>query len=134
MDWLVKTEPGTYSYDDLEREGRAVWDGVANPQAQKNLRAMEEGDLVFVYHTGDEKRIVGMAEVARGAYPDPKQKGERMPVVDLRARGRLRVPVTLAELKGEGAFAESSLLRQGRLSVVPLTPAQAKLVRKRGGQ
>ena len=70
--WLLKTEPSTYSYDDLEREGRAVWDGVTNPVALRNLRAMKAGDAAFVYHTGDEKAAVGLAEVARAAYPDPK--------------------------------------------------------------
>jgi predicted RNA-binding protein with PUA-like domain len=133
MAWLVKTEPGTYSYEDLEREGRAVWDGVANPVAQKNLKAMAVGERVFIYHTGDEKRVVGTAEVARAAYPDPKLKDGRMVVVDLKATARLGRPVTLADLKTEATFAESPLVRQGRLSVVPLTAAQVKLIEKRGG-
>src|SRR5687767_9978551 len=96
--WLVKTEPGTYSYDDLEREGRAVWDGVTNPVALRNLRAMKVGEPVAVYHTGDEKAVVGLAEVVRDAYPDPK-KGGRLVVVDLQAKGRLAAPVTLATIK-----------------------------------
>ena len=76
--WLLKTEPGTYSYDDLEREGRTRWDGVTNPVALRNLRAMKAGDRVVVYHTGDEKSAVGLAEVTREAYPDPKAKDPRL--------------------------------------------------------
>jgi predicted RNA-binding protein with PUA-like domain len=133
MAWLVKTEPGTYSYDDLEREGRAVWDGVTNPQAQKNLRSMAVGDRVFVYHTGDEKSVVGVAEVARASYPDPRDKSGRLVVGDLKALRRAGEAVTLADLKAEAAFADSPLVRQGRLSVVPLDAAQEKVIVKRGG-
>jgi predicted RNA-binding protein with PUA-like domain len=132
MSWLLKTEPGTYGYGDLEREGRAVWDGVTNPQAVKNLAAMKAGDRVFVYHTGDEKRVVGTAEVVRTAYPDPKQKNERLLVVDLKVGKRLATPVTLADLKADAAFADSPLVKQGRLSVVPLTAAQTAIIEKRG--
>ena len=90
--WLLKTEPSTYGYDDLEREGRAVWDGVANPVALRNLRAMKEGDRVVVYHTGDEKAAVGLAEVVRAAYPDPKAGDPKLVVVDLSRRGGWRSP------------------------------------------
>jgi len=126
--WLLKTEPSSYSHSDLEREGRTVWDGVKNPAALKNLRAMKPGDRVIVYHTGDEKAAVGLAEVTKAAYPDPKAKNPRLVVVDLKAVGRLPRPVTLAEMKAHPAFAESPLLRQGRLSVVPLTAAQWKAI------
>jgi predicted RNA-binding protein with PUA-like domain len=131
MPWLVKTEPGTYSYDDLEREGRAVWDGVTNPQALNNLKEMAVGERVFIYHTGDEKSVVGEAEVVRAAYPDPK--AGKLVVVDLKAVKRLKSAVTLADLKAESAFEESPLVRQGRLSVVPITAAQATLIEKRSG-
>lgn len=124
--WLLKTEPGTYSYDDLEREKETRWDGVANPVALKNLRAMKAGDRVVVYHTGSEKAAVGLAEVLRAAYPDPKHP--KLAVVDLVARGRLPRPVTLAEIKARPAFADSPLVRQGRLSVVPLTAEQMKFL------
>lgn len=125
MAWLVKTEPGDYSFDDLLRDKRTVWDGVSNPQALKNLRAMTAGEQVFVYHTGDERRVVGRAEVLRpAAGPDAR--------VEIRALDRLEKPVPLADLKADGAFAESPLLRQGRLSVVPLTPAQVRALEKRG--
>ena len=122
--WLVKTEPGTYSYEDLEREGRAVWDGVTNPVALRNLRAMKVGDPVIVYHTGDERAAVGLAEVVRASYPDPKARDERLVVVDLKAKGRLAAPVTLQAIKALAAFADSPLVRQGRLSVVPVTAEQ----------
>src|SRR5512143_3788427 len=81
--WLLKTEPGTYSYDDLERERRACWDGVRNPAALRNLRAMKEGDRALVYHTGEERAVVGEAEVVKAAHPDPKAKNPRLVVVDL---------------------------------------------------
>lgn len=132
MAWLVKTEPGSYSYEDLEREGRGVWDGVTNPVALKNLKSMAEGDRVFVYHTGDEKSVVGEAKVARAAYPDPK--APRLAVVDLKAVRRLPKAVTLADLKADATFAESPLVRQGRLSVVPLTEAQERVIETRGGR
>jgi predicted RNA-binding protein with PUA-like domain len=124
--WLLKTEPSTYGYDDLEREGRAVWDGVTNPVALRNLRAMKEGDRVVVYHTGDEKAAVGLAEVVRAAYPDPKAGDPKLVVVDLKPKGRLQAPVSLADIKKMPLFAESPLVRQGRLSVVPLDAAQWK--------
>lgn len=130
--WLLKTEPSAYSYADLEREGRAVWDGVTNPVALKNLRAMGTGDEVFLYHTGDEKAVVGRARVTRAAYADPKKGDPRLVVVDIEPAGRLKTPVTLAEIKATPAFADSPLVRQGRLSVVPLTPAQWKAVLERG--
>ena len=130
--WLLKTEPKAYGYSDLEREGRAVWDGVTNPVALRNLRAMKAGDEVLVYHTGDEKAVVGTARVARTAYADPKRGDPRLVVVDIEARGRMKTPVTLAEIKALAAFAGSPLVRQGRLSVVPLTQAQWKAVTERG--
>lgn len=131
--WLLKTEPGDYSYGELERAGRARWDGVRNPVAQRNLRAMQPGDRVLVYHTGDEKAVVGVAEVVRAAYPDPKYPEGKLVVVDLEPRGRLGRPVTLTEIKALAEFAESPLVRQGRLSVVPLTAAQWKAIAARGG-
>lgn len=130
--WLLKTEPSEFSYADLARAGKSVWDGVTNPVALKNLRAMKAGDRVFVYHTGNEKAAVGIAEVVRGAYPDPKKgSGTKLVVVDLEPVSALARPVTLAEMKGLAVFAESPLVRQGRLSVVPLTAAQWKAIEGR---
>src|SRR5205085_2645351 len=112
--WLLKTEPSTYSFADLERAGETRWDGITNPVALKNLRAAAAGDRAFVYHTGDEKAVVGVCEIVKPAYADPKN--EKLAVVDVRARERLARPVTLATLKAEPSFAESPLVRQGRLS------------------
>jgi predicted RNA-binding protein with PUA-like domain len=128
--WLLKTEPSTYAYDDLEKDKRATWDGVRNPVALRNLRAMKEGDAALIYHTGDEKAVVGTALVVRAAYPDPKSKDPRLVVVDLTPGGRLPRPITLAEIKQLPAFADSPLLRQGRLSVVPLTKEQWNAITK----
>jgi predicted RNA-binding protein with PUA-like domain len=130
--WLLKTEPGDYSWDELERAGRARWDGVRNPAALRNLGAMKPGDRVLVYHTGDEKAVVGVAEVVRGAYPDPKYPDGKLLVVDLEPRARLARPVTLAEIKALAEFRDSPLVRQGRLSVVPITAAQWKAIEGRG--
>jgi len=130
--WLLKTEPGDYSWAELEKAGRARWDGVRNPAAIRNLAAMKTGDRVFVYHTGDEKSVVGVAEVVKPAYPDPKYPEGKLMVVDLEARGKLGRPVTLAEIKALGEFKDSPLVRQGRLSVVPLTAAQWKAIEARG--
>src|SRR5262245_54997869 len=126
--WLLKTEPSTYSYDDLQKEGRAVWDGVKNPFALRNMREMKSGDRVLIYHTGDEKAAVGLAEVGKEAYPDPKKKDPRLLVVDLRAAGRLDAPVTLATIKASPLFKDSPLVTQGRLSVVRLTAPQWKFL------
>jgi predicted RNA-binding protein with PUA-like domain len=132
--WLLKTEPSEYGYDDLEREGHAVWDGVRNPAALRNLKAMKVGDRVFVYHTGDIKAVVGVAEVVRGAYPAPGSRDPKLVVVDLEPVRRLERSVSLAEIRSLGAFAESPLVRQGRLSVVPLSGAQWKAIEARGGR
>jgi predicted RNA-binding protein with PUA-like domain len=126
--WLLKTEPSTYSYADLEKEGRAVWDGVKNPFALRNMREMKAGDRVVIYHTGDEKSAVGLAEVTREAYPDPKKKDPKLLVVDLRAAGPLASPVTLATIKASPLFKDSPLVTQGRLSVVRLTAPQWKMI------
>src|SRR5512136_2631983 len=113
--WLVKTEPSTYSFDDLRRDRKTRWDGVSNAQAQASLRAMRVGDGVVVYHSG-EKAAVGLARVSRGPHPDPGDPGGKRVAVDLTAGTPLAVPVTLEALRAEKAFAGSPLLRQGRLS------------------
>ncbi|MBV8205967.1 MAG: EVE domain-containing protein [Acidobacteria bacterium] len=119
--YLLKTEPSEYSFADLQREGSTIWDGVTNPVAVKNLRRMQKGDRLVIYHTGDEKRAVGTAVVE--AMEDPEA-----PRVRIKAGAALRRQVTLAEIKTNGAFAESPLVRQGRLSVVPLNEEQYRLV------
>jgi predicted RNA-binding protein with PUA-like domain len=125
--WLLKTEPSEYGWDDLVKEGVARWTGVANPQARKNLRAMAKGERALVYHSG-ERRAVGVAEVVRPAYVDPGGDGEDAVVVDVRAVEPLPAPVPLEAMKQEPAFEGSALVRQGRLSVVPLSPAEWKVV------
>jgi predicted RNA-binding protein with PUA-like domain len=136
--WLLKTEPDTYAWDDLVREGTTAWTGVSNPQAQANLRAMKAGDRAVIYHSG-ERRAVGVAEVVKAAYPDP-QAEDGLVCVDVRAVEPLPAPVPLEALKMETAFEGSVLLRQGRLSVVPLSPAEwrelaglAEVIAKTGG-
>jgi predicted RNA-binding protein with PUA-like domain len=130
--WLLKTEPTDYSYDRLEQEGRTRWDGVRNPAALKNVRAMKPGDRAFLYHTGKEKAVVGVVEVVTAAYPDPEANSAKLVVVDIEPRERLGRSVTLAELKALPAFAGSPLVRQGRLSVVPLTADQWRTIEEWG--
>jgi len=122
--WILKTEPSTYSFDDLARTKTAVWDGVKNNLALKHLRAMRPGDRVLIYHTGDEKAVVGEAEVVSAPYPDPKAKDPKLAVVDLAAKGRLPRAVSLAQIKADPAFKDLALVRMGRLSVVPVTAPQ----------
>ena len=132
--WILKTEPSTYSFDQLEREGTAVWDGVANPVALRNIGQMRPGDQVLIYHTGKEKAVVGKAEATSAGYPDPKAKDPRMLVVNLRAGARLPMPVGLPAIKAERAFADLALVRQGRLSVVSASKEQWELLVKMGSE
>lgn len=120
--WVLKTEPGSYSFDMLVKEKTARWDGVTNPVALRNIRAMKPGDAVAIYHTGDEKAVVGTAAIASAPYADPKDAN--LAVVDIKAGRRLAKPVTLAELRGMKEFADSPLVRQPRLSVIPVTEEQ----------
>ena len=116
--WLLKSEPSTYSWDDLVRDKRTTWDGIANAVALKNIRAMKEGELAFIYHTGDVKAVVGVATIASNPYPDPKDKDGKATVIDLAPKSKLANPVTLATIKADPAFAGFDLIRIGRLSVV----------------
>jgi predicted RNA-binding protein with PUA-like domain len=118
--WLVKTEPSTYAFEDLVREGRTAWTGVKNATAQIHLRAMKTGDEVLVYHTGDVKAVVGRARVARAAYPDPGDAAGRLVCVDLVPLGALARPVALSTLRGEPAVRTFLLLTNSRLSVMPV--------------
>jgi predicted RNA-binding protein with PUA-like domain len=121
--WLIKSEPGEWSWDDQVKAKTAAWDGVSNAQAQKNLRAMQKGDLAFFYHTGNEKRIVGIVEVTRAAYPDPADGSGKLVVVDVKAKHPVKQPVTLADIKAEKSLAHLALVKQARLSVVPIDDA-----------
>lgn len=125
MPYLLKTEPSEYSFADLQRDQTTVWDGVTNPVALKNLRGMQRDDELVIYHTGDEKRTVGTASVVSVDAADPK-----LPRVTIQA-GKPLAPTTLAEIKAHKLFTDSPLLRQGRLSVVPLTEAQYRFLTSR---
>lgn len=121
MDYLLKTEPTVYSFAKLQAEKTTIWDGVTNPVAVKNLRGMKAGDRLVVYHTGEEKSAVGTASVVSN---DGGAADARNPQVKIKVGKALAKPVTLAEVKAHKLFADSPLVRQGRLSVVPLTAAQ----------
>jgi predicted RNA-binding protein with PUA-like domain len=123
MDYLLKTEPSVYSFADLQRDQSTVWDGVTNPVAVKHLREMKPGDQLVIYHTGDEKSAVGTASVISVDAADPKN-----PQVKIKAGKAIGRPLTLAEVKANKLFADSPLVRQGRLSVVPLSAAQYKFL------
>ncbi|HWP02079.1 MAG TPA: EVE domain-containing protein [Gemmatimonadaceae bacterium] len=128
--WLLKTEPSTYSFADLEREGRTTWDGVTNPLALKNIAAMQPGDTALIYHTGSEKAAVGIARIVSAPYPDPEGHDPKLLVVDLVPVQRLQHPVTLLQIKADRTFAQHPLVRQGRLSVVPLTQVEWDRIQK----
>lgn len=124
MPFLFKEEPANYNYEAFARDGSTTWTGVKNPVAQKNLASVKKGDLVFYYHTGSEKQIVGIARAAGDAYPDPADQTGRAHVVDLVPVKKLKRPVTLAEIKADARFASFALTRIPRLSVMPVTDDQ----------
>ncbi|MPY68761.1 MAG: EVE domain-containing protein [Alphaproteobacteria bacterium] len=131
--WLFKSEPGAWSWDDQVKKGVEHWDGVRNYQAANNMKAMRTGDRGFFYHSVDEKRIVGVVEVVKEYYPDPSDKSGRFGMVDVKALHPVKTPVTLAEIKADPALADFALVRQSRLSVVPVSPAQWTLISKMAG-
>ena len=124
--WILKTDSDTYPYDQLERERQAVWDGVSNPVALKHMRSMAPGDPLLIYHSGATKEIVGLARVTRAAYPDPKGGNPKLVVVDIEVDRRLPHTVSLAAIKSDAAFADLALVRQPRLSVIPVPEPQWK--------
>jgi predicted RNA-binding protein with PUA-like domain len=126
--WLAKTEPESFSYSDLEKLGRDRWNGVKNFAALKHISNMTPGDEIFIYHTGKEKAIVGVAEIVSSAYPDPNETDERLIVADVEPRYRLNRPVTLKEIKLNSIFQNWELVRQSRLSVMPVTPEHWELI------
>jgi predicted RNA-binding protein with PUA-like domain len=130
--WLVKSEPGTYGWADLVRDGRTSWDGVRNFQARNNLRAMKTGDLALFYHSVNERSVPGVARIASEPYPDPKAPD--WTVVDLEPAYALKEPVTLERVKQEAALREMVLVRQSRLSVQPVRKAEFDAVVKIGGR
>lgn len=128
--WLLKTEPSCYSFAQLQKERKAVWDDVRNPSALKNLNGMSKGDLCFIYHTGDEKAVVGIARALGPAYPDPNKNNPRLVVVDLEPVKALPRPVTLKEIKASPRFEGWDLVRLPRLSVMSVTADQWNEVEK----
>lgn len=118
--WLLKTEPSTYSYSDLERDKKAVWDGVTSPGGLFQIKQVKKGDVTFIYHTGDEKQVVGIAEVTSDPYVDPKAGNPKLFVFDIKPKSKLKNPITLSQLKSDKRFKDSRLLNEQRLSVQPM--------------
>ena len=133
--WLFKSEPGAFGWDDQVALGSkgGQWDGVRNYQARNNMREMKVGDLGFFYHSVDEKRIVGVVEVCAEAHRDTTTDDERWECVDVRAVAPMPIPVTLAQMKAEPALADFPLIRQSRLSVVPVSPQEWQAICRMGG-
>ena len=126
--WLAKTEPSTYSWAELVKQKRTRWDGVRNAQARNNLSAMKKGDEVLIYHSGDEKAVVGIASVAKTAYQDPTTEDPRWVCVDLVPVRALEKPVTLSEIKAQSALSQMVLVKHTRLSVMPVSAAESRAI------
>ena len=124
--WLLKTEPDSYSWDDLVKDKKTVWDGVRNFQARSNMKKMEKGDLVFIYHTGGEKAIIGEAHVTKSPFPDPKDND--WVVVELSPGKPLKKPVSLAQIKADKRLSDMVLVRAARLSVQPVKPTEYEII------
>ena len=131
--WLIKSEPSTYPWDQLVKDKRTSWTGVRNAQATINLKAMNSGDLCFFYHSNEGKEIVGIAKVVKTAYPDPTDKAGKAVTVDVAPVELVKQPVTLAAIKADPTFKEFKLVRQSRLSVVPVSDEHWKLIMKMSG-
>lgn len=131
--WLVKSEPGSWSWDDQVKKGVEHWDGVRNYQAANNMKAMKIGDLAFFYHSVNEKQIVGIVEVVKEYYPDPSDAKGRFGMVDFKTVKPFRTPVTLAEIKADERLQHLALVRQSRLSVTPIDPEAWTLLCSLGG-
>jgi predicted RNA-binding protein with PUA-like domain len=131
--WLLKTEPSSYSFADLERDGRTVWDGVRNAQALIHLRAMHTGDRVLIYHSGDERAVVGSGTIESEPYPDPQAGDPKLVVVDVCCDARAAQPVSLTTIKADPSFADLALVRHSRLSVMPMTDEHWRLLSELAG-
>jgi predicted RNA-binding protein with PUA-like domain len=131
--WLVKSEPEAYAWSDLVRDGRTDWTGVRNYQARNHLKAMRPGDRVFFYASVTTKAILGLAEITRASFPDTTAEEEGWVAVELKPLQALPTPVTLDQIKAEPALKDTALLRQSRLSVMPLSAAEFKKISKLGG-
>ena len=122
--WLIKSEPSSYSWDQLVADGRTNWDGVRNPQALNNLRAMKLGDRAFFYHSGEGREIVGVVEIVRDFYPDPRDKSGKLGMVDVKPIMPVAVRVALSAMRADPELSNLSLLRQSRLSVCPVSASE----------
>ena len=131
--WILKTDADTYPFDQLERERRAVWDGVTNALALKHIRSMAPGDGALIYHSNVGKEVVGLARITSAPYPDPKRNDPKLVVVDLEVERRLPKPVALATIKADPAFSDLGLVRMSRLSVIPVPADQWKRLLQMGG-
>ncbi|MBX6323905.1 MAG: EVE domain-containing protein [Rhodospirillaceae bacterium] len=131
--WLLKSDPDTYGWREMQRDGRTNWDGVRNPQAGGYLRQMRVGDRALFYHSGSERAVVGIVEVARAAYPDPGDPSGRAVQVDVKAGPAFATPVTLAWIKAQPSLKDLPLIRQSRLSVMPIDPAAWAVICRAGG-
>ena len=131
--WLMKSEPGAYSWDDLVRDGSTYWDGVRNYQAANNMKKMKKGDKIFFYHSVTEKQIVGVMEVTREYYPDHTDPSHRFGMVDVKPLAPVTRFVTLAQIKSESKLADLALIRQSRLSVLPIAATHWKILCKLAG-
>jgi predicted RNA-binding protein with PUA-like domain len=126
--WLMKTEPGTYSWDDLEKDKKTTWDGVRNFQARNHLKAMKKDDRIFVYHSGEEKAIIGTAKISKEYFPDPKDK--EWAAVEITVDKKLKSPVTLGQIKAEKSLSDMVLVKSSRLSVQPVKKEEFELIVK----
>ncbi len=131
--WILKTDSDTYAFDQLERERRTVWDGVSNALALKHIRAMSKGDRALIYHSGDDRALVGLAKIVSDPYADPQRKDPKLIVVDVEAERPLPSPVSLAAVKADPAFADLGLVRLSRLSVIPVPPTHWTRLLELGG-
>ncbi len=131
--WLIKTEPQVWSWEDQVRKGVTFWDGVRNYQASNNLKAMKVGDLALFYHSGDERQIMGVVEVVKPYYPDPSDSSGRFGMVDVKAIKSFARPVSLKEIKEDQRLHHLSLIRQSRLSVMPIDEKSWNILTDRGG-
>jgi predicted RNA-binding protein with PUA-like domain len=131
--WILKTDTEVYPFDQLERDGHTVWDGVTNALALRHIRSMAKGDSVLIYHSGQGKDLVGLAQVTNNPYPDPKRADPKLAVVDIAAGRRLPRPIPLSAVKADPRFADLGLVRMSRLSVIPVPPEQWKWLLQMGG-
>jgi predicted RNA-binding protein with PUA-like domain len=131
--WLLKSEPGTYSFADLERDGRTVWDGVRNNTAALHLRTMKKGDEALFYHSGEDRQVVGIAKIVTENFPDKTDPAGRFVAVEIAPVRPLKAPVSLAQMKAEPALADMAMIKLSRISVSPVTEAEWKTILKMAG-